>query len=338
MADRGTSIRIEGLTAGYGRGHILESISLAIEPGELVSLLGPSGCGKSTLLRVLAGLHQPTSGEILFAGQSVNRLPAEQRRTAMVFQRPLLFPWLSVAGNVGFGLKMRRVPVAQARQQVAEALRMVHLEGYADRRPTELSGGQAQRVALARALVTAPELLLLDEPFSALDENLREEMRQLVRQLQRQLHITTIFVTHDQTEAALLADRIGLLLGGRLAQFAPPRQFFTAPATPEVARFFGWQLIETPDGISALRPELVQVRHQTSPPVSASVQPLRGTLRSVADLGLRIRYAIELETGGVIEITCLETAADGQTPLRRQPGAPVRLDFPPSALVHFPAR
>lgn len=338
MIKQGTSVRIAGLTAGYGRGHILSSISLSIEPGEMVSLLGPSGCGKSTLLRVLAGLHQPTAGEILFAGQPVDALPAAQRRTAMVFQRPLLFPWLSVAANVGFGLKMRHVPAEESGRQVAAALRMVQLEGYADRRSTELSGGQAQRVALARALVTAPDLLLLDEPFSALDENLRGEMRQLVRRLQRELGITTIFVTHDQAEAAMLADRIALLLDGRLAQFAPPRQFFTAPATPEVARFFGWQLIETPEVISALRPELVRVRPLASPPAPSGARPLAGTLRSLTDLGLRIRYGIELETGSTVEITRIESAEDAPDPLLLRPGTPVQLDFPPSALVHFPRR
>jgi ABC-type Fe3+/spermidine/putrescine transport system ATPase subunit len=330
MMAEGTSVSVEGLTAGYGRGHILESITLSIDPGELVCLLGPSGCGKSTLLRVMAGLHPPETGEIRIAGRVVNGLTAERRRLAMVFQRPLLFPWLSVAENIGFGLKMQKVAKEQIRRKVSEALQMVQLEGYADRRPSELSGGQAQRVALARALVTTPDLLLLDEPFSALDENLRGEMRHLVRRLQRELCITTIFVTHDQTEAALLADRIALLLDGRLAQFDPPRQFFTAPKSPEVARFFGWQLVESPGGTIALRPELVRLRSPIDRTDYQSGPQLLGTLRTVTDLGLRIAYTVELDTGLMIEISGEEPAL----PIAA-PGARVQLDFPPRAIVYF---
>lgn len=333
MMREGTSVTIEGLTAGYGRGHVLESISLSIEPGEMICLLGPSGCGKSTLLRVLAGLHpqEPGAGEIRLSGRIVNQLPAELRRTAMVFQRPQLFPWLSVAGNIGFGLKMQKLPPDLIRQKVEEALHLVQLEGYAARRPDELSGGQAQRVALARALVTRPDLLLLDEPFSALDENLRGEMRHLVRQLQRELHITTIFVTHDQTEAAILADRIALLLDGRLAQFDPPRQFFTAPNSREVARFFGWQLLERPDGTLALRPELIRLRLPSDPPDPLCQDPLHGSILTVTDLGLRITSVVQLDTGQLIEV-----AEDGSRPVSPIPaGSRVRLDYPPQAIVHF---
>lgn len=232
-----TRVIIEQIVAGYSGAGVLREVSLAAEPGELVALLGPSGCGKTTLLRVVAGLHPPDSGEVRFGDSVVTNLPAERRGAVMVFQRPLLFPHLTVAGNVAFGLKVRGVPRATIDRRVAEALSMVRLDGFERRRPHELSGGQEQRVSLARALVTEPRVLLLDEPFSALDESLRTEMRTLLRDLQRRLEITTLFVTHDQREAAILADRVALLLDGRIVRVASPRDFYAAPATPEIARF-----------------------------------------------------------------------------------------------------
>ena len=178
---------------------------------ELMALLGPSGCGKTTALKVVAGLLAPASGDVMFDGVSVLSIPAERRGATMVFQKPLLFPHMTVVENVGFGLKMRRMAKAEIAARVTQALQWAQLEGYERRKPSELSGGQEQRVALARALVTEPRVLLLDEPFSALDENLRGEMRLLVRELQQRLRITTIFVTHDQREALAVADRIALI-------------------------------------------------------------------------------------------------------------------------------
>lgn len=332
------AVRIEGLGAGYGRQEVLREISLAIDPGELVALLGPSGCGKSTLLRVVAGLHAPGAGRILFNGREVNGLPAERRRAAMVFQRPLLFPHLTVAGNVAFGLKMRRMASGEIRQRVAQALHLVQLEGYGDRRPGELSGGQEQRVALARALVIEPDLLLLDEPFSALDPGLRAEMQRLVGDLQRRLGITTIFVTHDQEEAVLLADRIAVLLDGRLAQFDHPRGFYTAPATPEVARFFGWQLCRWRGATVALRPELLRAYsanwpagqvHDLPGEMAGEAEPLRGYLRAVTDLGWQLRCRVELTDGTIIETIEPPSAA------RPAIGDPVCLTFPSAALLSF---
>ncbi|CAN5881963.1 ABC transporter ATP-binding protein [soil metagenome] len=224
----------------YGRGEpALADLSINLEPGELVALLGPSGCGKTTALKIVAGLLAPTSGDVLVDGTSLLGTPPEKRRAAMVFQRSLLFPHMDVSSNVGFGLRMRGDSKDGSESRVREALRQVQMEGFSDRRPGELSGGQQQRVALARALVTDPQILLLDEPLSALDANLRAEMRELVKRLQREGGYTTVFVTHDQEEAVVLADRIALLFGGELQMYDHPQAFYDRPANHAVARFFG---------------------------------------------------------------------------------------------------
>ena len=233
-------LELENVCHRYGGDEpALENLSLAVEPGELVALLGPSGCGKTTALKVVAGLLRPTAGDVRVGGLSVVGTPPERREAAMVFQKPLLFPHMSVAQNVGFGLRMRGTRKEEAGRKAEEALRRVRMDGFAGRSPEELSGGQQQRVALARALVTEPRLLLLDEPFSALDANLREEMRELVLRLQREGGHTTVFVTHDQEEAVILAGRIALIFDGRLQMYDRPEAFYDRPATREVARFFG---------------------------------------------------------------------------------------------------
>ncbi len=237
---RGVRLELDGVSHRYGRRDLaLENLDLEVEPGELVALLGPSGCGKTTALKILAGLLRPTAGDVRVAGRSVVGTPPERREAAMVFQKPLLFPHMNVASNVGFGLRMRGARKDEARRKAGEALGRVRMEGFAGRSSDELSGGQQQRVALARALVTEPQLLLLDEPFSALDANLREEMRELVLRLQREGGHTTVFVTHDQEEAVVLADRIALVFDGRLQMYDQPQAFYDRPATREVARFFG---------------------------------------------------------------------------------------------------
>ncbi len=218
---------------------VLHELSLALESGERQALLGPSGCGKTTTLRLIAGLLDPTAGDIRFDGRSVLNLPPERRGAVMVFQQHLLFPFMSVADNVGFGLRMRRTPRGEIRRRVAEALSLVQLTGLEGRWADELSGGQRQRVALARALVAGPRLLLLDEPLNNLDPELRDEMRAEIVGLQRRLGLTTLFVTHDQAEAAAVADRIALLLDGAIAQAGPLRAFYEQPAGARVARFFG---------------------------------------------------------------------------------------------------
>ncbi len=235
------SLQLEDLSHRYPRAGewALSGLSLTVEPGELVAFLGPSGCGKTTALKVIAGLLRPTRGDVLVDGSSLLGVPPERRGAAMVFQKSLLFPHMSVAANVGFGLRMRSVPQHQIDSRVETALRRVRMEGFADRRPGELSGGQQQRVALARALITEPRLLLLDEPLSSLDANLREEMRDLVKEVQREGGYTTIFVTHDQEEAVVLADRIALLFDGELQMYDRPQAFYDRPASRRVAEFFG---------------------------------------------------------------------------------------------------
>jgi ABC-type Fe3+/spermidine/putrescine transport system ATPase subunit len=238
-----TNVSITDLTKTYPGATVpaLHRLSLAIPSGELTALLGPSGCGKTTMLKMIAGLLDPTSGDMAFDGRSILRESPEDRGAVMVFQNHLLFPYLSVADNVGFGLRMRRLPQAQIAARVVEMLALVKLADLGRRKPSELSGGQQQRVALARALIVKPKVLLLDEPLSNLDAHLRIEMRDLIRTLQKTLGITTIFVTHDQAEAVVMADRIALILDGKLCQYDPPDQFYKRPASEAVARFFGGQ-------------------------------------------------------------------------------------------------
>lgn len=235
-----TSVSLENLSVNYAPGpQVLGNVTLRVEPGELMVLLGPSGSGKTTMLRALAGLLQPCEGDIRFDDRSVLDVPPEKRGAVMVFQEHALFPFMDVAANVAFGLKMRRMDPAAIRSRVSEALAAVQLAGYGTRWPDELSGGQRQRVALARALVIQPRVLLLDEPLSSLEPSLREELRGTIRMLQQQAGITMIFVTHDQTDAVAVADRICLLMQGRVRQTGTPRSFFERPIDSEVARFFG---------------------------------------------------------------------------------------------------
>jgi ABC-type Fe3+/spermidine/putrescine transport system ATPase subunit len=217
----------------------LDRLTLDVPSGELIALLGPSGCGKTTTMKMIAGLLEPTSGDITFDGRSILWEKPENRGVVMVFQNYLLFPYMSVADNVGFGLRMRKVPKDQIAARVTEMLALVKLPDLGRRRPSELSGGQQQRVALARALIVQPKVLLLDEPLSNLDAHLRIEMRDLIRGIQKDLGITTIFVTHDHEEAVVLADRVALILNGQLRQYEVPDAFYRRPADAEVAAFFG---------------------------------------------------------------------------------------------------
>ena len=217
----------------------VDEFSLEIPTGKLVAFLGPSGCGKTTTLKMIAGLIHPTAGRILFDGEDVLPIPAEKRGAVMVFQNYLLFPYMSVGDNVGFGLKMRGVKRRIIAERVGEMLALVKLPDIAKRRPSQLSGGQQQRVALARALITEPRVLLLDEPLSNLDAHLRDEMRDLILSIQRELEVTTVFVTHDQEEAVLLADQIALMFDGLLRQYASPAEFYQRPISERAARFFG---------------------------------------------------------------------------------------------------
>lgn len=232
-------ITLSRLTKYFGSTTAVEELSLEIAPGSFTALLGPSGCGKSTTLSMIAGLLVPDAGDISFDGASVSHLRAERRDVGLVFQRPLLFPHLTVEQNVAFGLRMRGMDRRDIRARVQGMLERVQLGGLGRRRIDELSGGQEQRAALARAIVLSPKVLLLDEPFSQLDASLRSEMRTLLRQLHDESELTTLFVTHDRHEAVEVADTIALLLDGRLASHGEPEQFYLHPPSLDVARFFG---------------------------------------------------------------------------------------------------
>jgi putative spermidine/putrescine transport system ATP-binding protein len=233
------TIALRHVTKRYDHVLSVDDVSLDIAQGELVAFVGPSGCGKTTTLRAIAGLADLTSGSILFDGRDVSGLPTYRRNTGMVFQGYALFPHMTVAENVAFGLQMRGVRGADVASRVNRALAMVQLEDYARRLPRELSGGQQQRVALARAIAIEPDALLLDEPLSALDAKLRQDVRNEIRRLQQSLGLTTVFVTHDQEEAVSIADRIVVMNGGRIEQVGSPQEVYEKPATRFVAQFIG---------------------------------------------------------------------------------------------------
>ena len=234
-----SALRLAGVTKAYGATTVLHGVDLELAPGELVCLLGPSGCGKTTALRCIAGLESGTGGSIEIGGQDVTQVPVNRRDIGMVFQQYSLFPHLTAAKNVEFGLGMRRVPREERARRVAEMLDVVGLSGLASRFPHELSGGQQQRVALARALVTRPRALLLDEPLSALDAKVRVRLREQIRGIQTELGITTVFVTHDQEEALAISDRVAVMEGGRIAQLGTPEDLYRRPRSAFVADFVG---------------------------------------------------------------------------------------------------
>jgi spermidine/putrescine ABC transporter ATP-binding subunit len=235
----GIAVELGGVTKRFGKITALDDVSLLIRRGELMTLLGPSGCGKTTLLNLVGGFLTPDSGEIAIDGQRITQVPAYRRQIGIMFQSYALFPHMSVAANVGYGLKMRRIAKPEIARRVAEALALIKLEGLDDRKPRQLSGGQQQRVALARALVIRPKVLLLDEPFSALDRNLRASMQVELKEIQRKLGVTTIFVTHDQSEALSLSDRIAVIADGRIRQLGTPDEVYRRPVDRFVASFVG---------------------------------------------------------------------------------------------------
>jgi ABC-type Fe3+/spermidine/putrescine transport system ATPase subunit len=234
-----STLRLTGLTRFFEGVLAVDDVNLDVAYGEFLTLLGPSGCGKTTTLRMVAGFITPDRGDIWFGDRRVTDVPPHQRNTAMVFQSYALFPHMSVADNVGFGLKMRKVEGAERARRVAEALEIVGLTGYEKRRPGQLSGGQQQRVALARAIVTRPDILLFDEPLSNLDAKLREKVRIEIRELQTRLGITSIYVTHDQDEALVMSDRIVVMNKGRIEQIGEPGAIYRRPKTAFVADFLG---------------------------------------------------------------------------------------------------
>jgi ABC-type Fe3+/spermidine/putrescine transport system ATPase subunit len=233
------ALDVTDLEVSYGATPVLKRISLAVAAGEFVALLGPSGCGKTTLLRAVSGFVPVNAGRISVAGRDITHAPPDKRGMAMVFQSYALWPHMTTAQNLGYGLKLRKVAKPDIARRVAEILAMLKLEGFGERNVTQLSGGQRQRVALGRALAVSPELLLLDEPLSNLDARIREEVRHEIKALQAKLGITTIHVTHDREEAMVMADRIAILDAGRIAQLGSPEEVYNRPSSPFVASFMG---------------------------------------------------------------------------------------------------
>ena len=323
-------LTIQGLSKAFGNVAAVHEIDLDVAEGEFVSLLGPSGCGKTTTLRCVAGLEEPTSGRILFGEKDVTRLPTEDRMIGMVFQSYALFPHMKVRDNIGFGLAMRGVRGSEADKRVAKVLDIVQLKGLEERYPRALSGGQQQRVALARALVTEPALLLLDEPLANLDARLRDEMRFFIRSLQRRLGITTLYVTHDQSESMIMSDRIVVMFGGRIHQIGGPEDIYYRPATGEVANFIGQAnmiqatVVESRDGVATVESACGRFSCATGRPlvagsrVTAMVRPEALRLVNGADrsafsgqivarhfLGSTVDYRIVLADGTLISVHAL---------------------------------
>jgi putative spermidine/putrescine transport system ATP-binding protein len=273
----------------------VSGVDLDIARGEFFTMLGPSGSGKTTLLRLIAGFEVPDAGTISLRGTDVTGLPPYQRGVNTVFQDYALFPHFSVAENVAYGMRVRRVAKAERAQRVDAALDMVQMTELAARRPSQLSGGQRQRVALARAIVNEPEVLLLDEPLGALDLKLRQEMQVELKRIQRQIGITFIYVTHDQEEALTMSDRLAVFRDGQIEQVGPPAYVYERPATEFVASFVGTSnVIETPTGRAVLRPEKIELSHG---PVPAGRLGAPGRVLDVAYLGMVTRFTVELNTG-----------------------------------------
>ncbi|HHR6162527.1 TPA: ABC transporter ATP-binding protein [Providencia alcalifaciens] len=298
----------ENLTKSFGQNQVFSDIQFTIEKGEFITLLGPSGCGKSTLLRCIAGLEQPDSGELYINRQNITHQPAQQRGGGMVFQSYALFPNMTVAENIAFGLKMRKVSATERNKAVCEVIDMVELQGKENQYPHQLSGGQRQRVALARALVMKPQILLLDEPLSALDARIRKHLRQQIREIQRELGLTTIFVTHDQDEAMIMSDRIFLMNKGAIIQSDTAENIYTQPATEFVARFMGhYNLVDAEkangmlgvnlQGTLAIRPESIYVRETGRQYGSHISAPVDAVILDHQLLGNIIRYSVNTPAG-----------------------------------------
>lgn len=350
----GASLRVHALSKSFGDQRAVDGVDLDVVPGEFVSLLGPSGCGKTTTLRLIAGLEQADSGDILIDDRQVASIPPQRRNIGMVFQNYALFPNLSAFENVAFALRVSREPRERVAARVRDLLQLVHLEGAANRYPHQLSGGMQQRVALARALAIEPPLLLLDEPLSALDAAIRDELRTELRRLQRLLDLTVIYVTHDQAEAMALSDRIVVMENGRVSQIGSPRDLYDRPASRFTAGFIGASnqrqtVVETgaggpavrwgthrlpvaPNGqfpsgtqvLAAWRPEAALV----SDPSTASPPALRGTIELVTFLGPITRLDVRLE--GDDEPVLVDLASTAAQHL--DTGQSVAVTIPPEAI------
>jgi sulfate transport system ATP-binding protein len=296
------SIDVRGVNKTYGDFVALENIDVSIPTGQLTALLGPSGGGKSTLLRIIAGLETADSGSVVIEGRDATTLPPQKRNVGFVFQHYAVFKHMTVAKNVAFGLEIRKRPKAQVAEKVDELLNLVHLSQFAHRLPSQLSGGQRQRLALARALAVEPTVLLLDEPFGALDAKVRKELREWLRRLHDEVHVTTVFVTHDQEEAMEVSDEIVVINEGRVEQIGTPDQLYDAPANPFVMGFLGD--VTTLDGLT-LRPHDIEV----------SLEPLlvkggvAGTVTRHLRVGFEVRLTVTTDDGSEVLVVLTRTHA-----------------------------
>jgi ABC-type Fe3+/spermidine/putrescine transport system ATPase subunit len=347
-------LRLHNLTIRFGARTVVEDFSLVVHDGEMASLLGPSGAGKTTILKAVAGLLTPAAGDILIDGKPVEGLAPEKRDAVMVFQEPLLFPFMNVAQNVGFGLRMRGLKTAAAEIRVRDILALTRLEGLEKRKVHALSGGQQQRVALARALVLKPSVLLLDEPLSNLDATLRQRMRDLILDIQAETRMTMLFVTHDQSEALMMSDRVALLLDGRLRQVGPPRELFHQPGDPEVARFFGGTnffqgrvrngCLHSEFGVFPIQPLVGNghLRTATIRPEDIRIAPLgsgpagglTGRIVKTSFEGSTTRLVVACAAGDLTVLTPREGFAPGQEVALSLSAQKIRL-FPSTANRHF---
>ena len=322
-------LSIRNVAKNFGKNVVLRDISLEIAEGEFLTILGESGSGKTTLLRILAGFEQSTAGEVWMQGERLDTQPPYRRRVNTVFQSYALFPHMTVEQNVGYGLAIAKRPAAEIQSRVTEALEKVKMSAYAKSKPSKISGGQQQRIALARALVNRPRLLLLDQPLSALDANLRRQMQVELKALQREVGITFIFVTHDQEEAMVMSDRIALLRSGELEQVASPREIYNRPATSYTAQFIGHtNLLQAnvsqgkatcgalqwptslPDGkaLFSLRPECIRPASAASAPENAATVRFRAKLRDQAFHGAT--DLLRVEAGGGLILTIRTASRD----------------------------
>ncbi len=300
-------IAVENVTKRYGSFLAVDDVSLEIKTGSLVALLGPSGSGKSTLLRMIAGLENPDSGQIWLIGENATYKSVQERHIGFVFQHYALFKHLTVRENIAFGLDIRKAAKNKTKQRVEELLELVRLQGFGDRYPSQLSGGQRQRVALARALAVQPQILLLDEPFGALDAKVRKELRMWLRQLHEEVHVTTVFVTHDQEEAMEVADEIVVMNQGRVEQVGTPAQVYDQPATPFVMSFIG--PVNVLQGVTGILPNNHEVTpkdqiflrpHDILIEINKSENSISATVDRIINLGWEIRVELVLASGDTV--------------------------------------
>jgi putative spermidine/putrescine transport system ATP-binding protein len=321
------ALRLEGVRKSYGSVLAVAGVDLVVDEGEFFTLLGPSGSGKTTLLRLIAGFERPDGGRIQLAGRDVTNVPPHLRDTNTVFQDYALFPHMSVADNIGYGLRVKGVSRQARAKRVERALAMVRLVGLGHRRPNQLSGGQRQRVALARAVINEPEVLLLDEPLGALDLKLRQEMQIELKQIQKEVGITFVYVTHDQEEALTMSDRLAVMANGEIEQIGSPVEVYERPATEFVAGFIGISNVLVRDGVRfVVRPEKIRMLAEGEQPAGGMTVE-SGQVEEVIYVGMSTRYVVRLDRGE--QLVAVRQNMDAIGDARRFEGRPVRLAWTP---------